>query len=63
MSLATFRALFEGISATRAAALHPYFLTALLDGRIDTCARVAAFVAQVGHAKVSEERARIGALR
>lgn len=49
MSLATFQTLFEGISATRAAALYPYFLTALVDGNIDTCHEIAAFVAQIGH--------------
>jgi putative chitinase len=49
MTLATFKTVFEGISATRAEALYPYFLTALTDGPLSSCHEIAAFVAQIGH--------------
>jgi predicted chitinase len=49
MTFATFQSVFEGISATRAAALYPYFLTALTEGPISSCDEIAAFVAQIGH--------------
>eukprot|EP00937_MAST-01D_sp_MAST-1D-sp2_P005043 g5043.t1 len=52
MSLSTFKAVFEGISAARAGALYPYFLTALKDGQISSCNEIAAFVAQIGHESV-----------
>merc|ERR1711871_43493 len=44
--------LFEGISDTRARALYPYFVTAMNTASINTCYRIAAFVAQLGHESV-----------
>eukprot|EP01013_Petalomonas_cantuscygni_P020418 TRINITY_DN3879_c1_g1_i1.p1 TRINITY_DN3879_c1_g1~~TRINITY_DN3879_c1_g1_i1.p1 ORF type:complete len:712 (-),score=141.57 TRINITY_DN3879_c1_g1_i1:285-2420(-) len=49
VSLATFRSLFQGVSAVRAAAMHPYFEAVLEQREITTCTRIAAFVAQVSH--------------
>jgi predicted chitinase len=49
VSLESFKRLFENISPTRAAALWPYLLDALTYSDVNTCKRIAAFVAQVGH--------------
>lgn len=49
ITLSQFSQLFTNVSPTRAAALYPYFLSSLSIASINSCLRVAAFVAQVGH--------------
>lgn len=49
---AQFEKLFTNISPVRATALFPYFISSLKFASIDTCLRVAAFAAQVGHESV-----------
>ena len=49
VSLAAFKSMFNSISATRADALYPYFLSAMAYAEINTCRRAAAFMAQIAH--------------
>lgn len=49
VSLSQFQSLFTNVSPTRASALYPYFLSSLSVASINTCLRLAAFSAQVGH--------------
>lgn len=49
VSFSQFQALFTGVSSTRAEALYPYFIDSLGVASINTCLRISAFVAQIGH--------------
>eukprot|EP00172_Hildenbrandia_rubra_P003308 Plantae.Rhodophyta-Hildenbrandia_rubra.ctg512.p1 GENE.Plantae.Rhodophyta-Hildenbrandia_rubra.ctg512~~Plantae.Rhodophyta-Hildenbrandia_rubra.ctg512.p1 ORF type:complete len:374 (+),score=32.72 Plantae.Rhodophyta-Hildenbrandia_rubra.ctg512:1019-2140(+) len=49
VSLALFRSMYDNISLKRAEALWPYFLEALDFADVNTCERIAAFIAQTSH--------------
>lgn len=49
LSSSQFQSLFTNVSPTRASALYPYFIASLSVASINTCLRLAAFAAQVGH--------------
>lgn len=49
LSFSQFQRLFTNVSPTRASALYPYFLSSLSVASINSCLRLSAFAAQIGH--------------